>query len=132
MANVLLYNLSDRDKAMKIKFQLYRLGITGREVDAADFGLPIGALLSLPGFAGAERAPGEAFREEMLVMHELSPSQFSGLLEGLRAAGAGVALKAVVTETNAAWDSCRLHRELSAEHAAMSRMKQSVHHRKKH
>ena len=131
MATVLLYNLSDQDKTMKIKAQLYRLGITGREVDAADFGLPVGALLSLPGFGDAERVPGEAFREEMLVMHDLSPVQFSGLLEGLRAVGATVALKAMVTQTNALWDSYRLHRELSAEHAAMSRMKQSVHHGKK-
>ena len=131
MATVLLYNLSDRDKCMKIKLLLYRLGIAGREVAPEEFGLPLGALLALPGFEAAEALPCEAFNGEMLVMHALSQVQFSGLLNGLRREGLGVALKAVVTETNAAWDSRRLHRELSAEHAALSRARQSVHRKKK-
>ena len=127
MATVLLYNLSDREKCMKIKFLLYRLGITGREVVQEEFGLPLGALLSLPGFETAEAAAGEAFSEEMLVMHALTQAQFSGLLDGLRQDGVPVALKAMVTETNARWDSLRLHRELSAEHAAMNRRAKSIH-----
>jgi hypothetical protein len=33
---------------------------------------------------------------------------------------APVALKAVLTETNSAWDSLKLYAEISAEHAAMT------------
>ena len=129
MATVLLYNLSESEKRMTIKLLLWRLGITGREVNTEEFALSIGALLSLPGYERSATGAGGTFSEEMLVMHGLSQTQFSALLDGLRSAGAGVALKAVVTETNAAWDSLRLHRELSAEHAAMARRKKSVHKR---
>ena len=127
MATVLLYNFTDRDRLMKLKFLLYKLGITGREVAAAELEAPIGALLGLAGYETAGNYAGPGFAEEMLVMHALSKPQFSALLDGLRQAGVTVSLKAVVTDTNAAWDSLRLHRELSAEHAAMSRMKKSVH-----
>ena len=38
-----------------------------------------------------------------------------------------VALKAVLTQTNAGWSSQRLHRELAAEHEAMRNAAKSVH-----
>ena len=41
--------------------------------------------------------------------------------------GQKTALKAVVTDTNVAWSSERLHRELAAEHAAMQRRRGSAH-----
>ena len=59
------------------------------------------------------------FTEEMIVMQDLSPRQFHGFLDGLKAAGIRVPLKAVVTEHNAGWSSGRLCRELKAEHEAM-------------
>ena len=43
-------------------------------------------------------------------------------LDALRRAGIRIALKAVVTETNAGWSSARLHRELAAEHEAMRKL----------
>ena len=131
MATVLLYNFTDRERSMKIKFQLYRLGIAVKDVASSDFGLPIGALLKLQGYEGAAASVGEDFSGEMLIMHGLSQPQFSGLLDGLRKSGVSVALKAVVTETNASWDSRRLYRELNAEHAVMGQMQKSIHQSKR-
>ena len=127
MGTVLLYNLNDADKRMRIKLILFRLGLSARDVRPEEFGCPLGLLLGREGFAPAE-ADG-SFAEEMLVMHELSQAQFSSLLNALRQGRVPVALKAVVTDTNIAWSSLRLHSELAAEHAAMQKHARSVHRR---
>ena len=118
MATVLLYNFTDPQRRVKLLLCLRRLGLRALEVAPEEQGRPLGSLLGLPGFAsgGAAEAP---FTGEMLVMHALGPEQFGALLDALRRGGVPVALKAVVTETNLAWSSARLHRELAAEHAAM-------------
>jgi hypothetical protein len=85
----------------------------------------------------ASEASQESFPGEMLVLCGLSSPQFSALLNALRQNRCTVSLKAVLTETNAAWDSIRLHRELAAEHAALQQVKpkdageKSAHSRKK-
>lgn len=125
MAMVLLYNLRDTDKRMKLKLCLYRQGLRCLDVAPEDFGHPVGYLLGLAGYGPGEA--DEGFEDEMLVMHDLSRGQFSALLDALRQEHVPVALKAVVTETNAAWSSSRLRRELAAEHAAMRAKTGSVH-----
>lgn len=128
MAKVLLYNITDADKLMKIRIAALRAGLEAVEVKPADFAHPLGRLLGLEGYGPAE---GEApFADEMLVMEALS----SPLLDALRASGATVALKAVVTEQNKSWSSAALCRELKREHEAMRAWapKKPVHqHRKK-
>ena len=126
MATVLLYNIKNPDKRMTIKRCLFRLGLPCRDVEPAAFGHPLGYLLGLEGYAPGES--GESFEGEMLVMHNLNRLQFGALLDALRTSGAPVALKAVVTETNASWSSARLYQELEKEHRAM----QSAGKRKKH
>lgn len=125
MAKVLLYNFTDPERRMAVKLCLHRLGIHCVDVAPEDQGQPLGRLLGLAGFASGEAAA--VFTEEMLVMYALSREQFSALLEGLRRSRVPVALKAVVTETNIAWSSQRLHRELAAEHAALAAQKPTVH-----
>ena len=126
MGKVLLYNLKDTEKRMGVKLCLFRLGISCRDVPPEDFGHPLGYLLEQPGFAPA--AAEECFDDEMMVLYDLPSALFNSLLDALRAARVPVALKAVVTEHNIAWSSARLHRELAAEHAAMSRkLKKPVH-----
>ena len=122
MAQVLLYNIRESDKLVKIKLALYRLGIPCREVPPEDFARPIASLLNEETHPSPPGAP-EAFSEEMLLMDGLSGPTFSAFLDELRTVGASVALKAVLTETNAAWDSLRLQRELSAEHEALQKVK---------
>lgn len=59
------------------------------------------------------------FSDEMLVLCGLSGPQLDALLSSLRRSRVVVALKAVVTEDNAAWSSLQLHDELRQEHEAM-------------
>lgn len=128
MALVLLYGLAGKEKLNKIRFLLFKLGIDAREVSPAELDAPLGALAGLPGSCldaaqaeGTSEAPADDPIGEMLVMCGLSSVQFHALLDGLRQERVPVALKAVLTETNAAWSSRRLHRELLAEHAALAR-----------
>ena len=121
MTGVLLYNIG-KEKLPKIKFILFKLGLSAREVSPAELGHPIGYLAGLEGFAASEAAPGESFSREMLVICGLSSPQFSAFLNALRQSRCTVALKAVLTETNAGWDSLRLQRELSAEHEALQKV----------
>ena len=113
MAKVLLYNIKDAEKLMKVRIAALRAGLEAVEVAQEDFAHPVGWLLGLEGFSPAEGT--EHFEDEMLVMQELS----SPLLDMLRASGAAIALKAVVTEQNRGWSSAALCRELRREHEAM-------------
>lgn len=129
MKGVLLYNIS-AEKLKKIRVILLRLGLTGRVVRPEEFALPVGQLAGLDGLSPAETAQEgaeEAFREEMLVMCDLPSTVFSAFLNALRHNRCPVALKAVLTETNAGWSSERLHRALAAEHEAMRNAAKSVH-----
>ena len=128
MPTVLLYNVQDPARRMAVKLCLHRLGLRCRAVAPEEQGHPLGLLLGLEGYAPGKAA--ETFTEEMLVMHQLSSTQFSALLDALRRENLRIALKAVVTDTNIAWSSARLHRELQAEHAAMQRRGAPVHRKK--
>ena len=122
MTGVLLYNIG-KEKLPKIKFILFKLGLSAREVSPAEFDRPIGYLAGLEGFDAAETDAGEPFAGEMLVLCGLSSAQFSAFLNALRQNRCAVALKAVLTETNAGWSAARLYRELAAEHEALQRVK---------
>ena len=127
MSKVLLFNIKDADKRMKIRVAALRAGLEAVEVGEADFARPIGSLFGPEGFATPEET--ERFSEEMLVMETLS----SPLLDAMRASGASVALKAVLTEQNSAWSAAALCRELKREHEAMRAYapKKPVHQHKK-
>ena len=118
MSQVFLYNITDPGKAGRIRAALARLGIPGRTVERAEFSHPIGYLSGRPGFAPGT-GEGSDFDEEMLLLDGLSKRDFSALLDELRASGATVALKAIVTETNAGWTSSQLHAALKMEHEAL-------------
>ena len=122
MTGVLLYNIR-AEKLAKIKFISFKLGLSVKEVSPVDFSQPVGSLAGLTGFAPTGESGAEPFGEEMLVMCGLSSPQFSAFLNALRQSRCTVALKAVLTETNAAWDSLRLQRELAAEHEALQKVK---------
>lgn len=120
MGRVLLYNFQEESRRKAVKAVLFRLCIPVREVPPEAQGLPLKTLLGPEMPKAGETAPAESFREEMIVMQGLEPRLFHGFLEGLKAAGIRVPLKAVVTEHNAEWSSLRLHAELRAEHLAMT------------
>ena len=125
MSRVLLFNLPP-EKARRIGLAALRLGLRPIEVRREDFGLTLGTLLGdeVP----VRAAEADDFTDEMLVMEQLS----SPLLNAMRAEGAAVALKAVVTEHNRGWTAAQLCRELRLEHAAMqAQFKKPVHKHKK-
>ncbi len=117
MTKVLLYNIDDAEKRTAIRLSTLRLGLECVEVPQDACGHPLGYLLGREGFAPSSLPP-EPFEAEMLVMERLSTE----LLDALRAHGAAVALKAVVTEQNLSWSSAKLCAELGKEHEALRRL----------
>ena len=118
MARALLFNIAG-DKRKKLQFMLMQYGIMEVEGRGEDCRQPLGKVL---GKAGQFPGPTleEPFSEEMLVLDELSPEQFHGLLNGMQMLQAQVDYKAVTTEHNLSWTPARLLRELAAEHAALN------------
>lgn len=119
MASALLYNFKDASRLQKIRFALFKLGINGRVVAPEELSHPIGYLCGLEGFSPAEKTAECGFSDEMLVLCGLSGPQLDALLSSLRRSRVVIALKAVITEDNAAWSSLKLHDELRREHEAM-------------
>ena len=119
---LLCYNLSG-EKASKIRFAAMRLRVLLRDVRPDEYGLTLNDLCGLE--TGGENVPcEETFPDEMLVMAGFTPMLMNQLLQTKIPP---VPLKAMLTETNGQWDSCRLYREISAEHEAMSRGGASMH-----
>ena len=119
MACALLYNFKDAARLQKVRFALFKLGVSGRVVAPEEL-----RLVRLNARDGASAAEIEetvegGFSDEMLVLCGLSGPQLDALLSSLRRSRVVVALKAVVTEDNAAWSSLQLHDELRQEHEAM-------------
>ena len=119
MACALLYNLKDAARLQKVRFALFKFGVSGRVVAPEELSQPIGYLCDLEGFSPVEETVEGGFSDEMLVLCGLSGPQLDALLSSLRRSRVVVALKAVVTEDNAAWSSLQLHDELRQEHEAM-------------
>ena len=93
-----------------------------REVSPQEYGLPVGALAGIPVASSALSPSAEPFEEPMLVICHMLSDQLDAFLKGIRAPGMPrIALKAVLTPNNVAWDSRKLHDELAREHAAMRR-----------
>ena len=104
-----------------------RLRVLLRDVRPDEYGLTLNDLCGLE--TGGENVPcEETFPDEMLVMAGFTPMLMNQLLQTFRQMKIPpVPLKAMLTETNGQWDSCRLYREISAEHEAMSRGGASMH-----
>ena len=123
MGELLLFNIQDPEKKTAIRLTALRLGLRYREILPERQGETLEVLLS--GKAANPAQPeGEAFADELLLMHALSQAEFHELLDTLRSEGQSVRLKAVVTEHNRKWTAQRLYRELCAEEQAMQRWKQ--------
>ena len=123
MGELLLFNIQDPEKKTAIRLTALRLGLRCREILPERQGETLEALLS-GGVADPAQPEGEAFTDELLLMHGLGQTEFHELLDTLRREGQSVRLKAVVTEHNRKWTAQRLYRELCAEEQAMQRWKQ--------
>ena len=115
---LLTYHISPA-KLAKIQVLCMRLGIRVRPVPPEDYGEPIAVLAGLAE-AGAHPAPAEDFSDEMLVMANFRPGMMDAFLNGFRQSRIPpVPLKAMLTETNAQWNSLELHRAIAEEHEMM-------------
>ena len=120
---LLTYNLKP-DTEARIARICRDLGIRVRTVNPGEYALPIGALAGIP-IAKAptpDAMPGHRFNDEMLVMCHMMSNELDAFLNSMRAANVPrIALKAVLTPINVAWNSLDLHRELAREHSEMQR-----------
>lgn len=120
---VLYYSPERTDKTRILKSVLVRMGIRIRNIGPEQAGQQVGYLAGIEGFAEQPGEPGEdlpVIPEEMMVLHGFSNSRLDELLRQLRRAGASVALKAVLTESNCAWSFYQLYEEIRAEHEMMA------------
>ena len=121
---LLTYNLHG-ERAAKIRMAAMRFRVRLRAVERREYARPLAELV--------ENGPdgdwnGKAFDEEMLVMAHFPPALVQAFLQGLRRAGVRPGgLKAMLTPTNAQWDSRALHAELCKEREAISHGAASVH-----
>ena len=107
---ILTFNLSDA-RLSKLRFLCMKLGLTVKPVPAEDYAQPIGALCSLAEPAAATTA--EAFSEEMLIFCHMDNAQVNRFLQSAKQMRwAPVALKAILTPTNAEWTPLPLCAEL--------------------
>ena len=121
---LLTYNLHG-ERAAKIRMAAMRFRVRLRAVERREYARPLGELVE----SGPEGDwEGEAFDEEMLVMAHFPPALMQAFLQGLRRAGVRPGgLKAMLTPTNAQWDSRALYAELCKEREAISQGAASVH-----
>ena len=125
-AVLLCYNLAP-EKAQKIRLAAMRLKIRVRPVAKEEYGQTLAALCGMEETTDA--AYGRAgFEDEMLVMANFQTAMMNTFLGLFRRMGiAPVALKAILTPTNAQWDSEKLHAEIASEHEAMMKGNGAAH-----
>ena len=105
---LLCYNLSG-EKMQKIRLAAMRLKIRVRPVEEDEYAQTVAALCGLEEKTDAAYV-GAGFEDEMLVMANFPAGMMNAFLGLFRRMGiAPVALKAMLTPTNAAWNSEKLH-----------------------
>lgn len=116
---VLLYNFSRDKRTEAIEAFLSSVGVRFSHVPVTDFNRRIGALLSLPGAEmGTNSVTYPFFTDEMLVMSGFSQDMLQDFLSFFREKQLRrVALKAMLTPTNASWSGAELVRHLKQEQA---------------
>lgn len=102
-----------------------RFGARFKPLSPADLGQTVGFLTGLPGHTPAADAEAPPLDEELLLLHRFKNSRIDYFLTALRNAGVPkIGLKAVVTETNAAWTLAALADELKKERAEFAKRAQ--------
>ena len=123
---VLYFTPQKTPQTAALKGLLIRMGIRIKNITPEQVNEQVGALAGVPGFekSGAEATidPEAAapLQEEMLVLCNFSEARLDALLHGMRRSGIRIALKAMLTESNASWTFRQLYEELSEEHARVT------------
>jgi hypothetical protein len=123
---VLYFSPKKTPQTAALKGLLIRMGIRIRNIAPEQVQEQVGALAGAAGFeksGAASTADPEALeklQEEMLVLCNFSEARLDALLQGMRRSGIRIALKAMLTESNAGWTFLQLYEELLKEHAIMT------------
>ncbi len=121
---VLLYNCGGAQWA-KLRQMLVMLRIRVRTVTAEQYGLPLEALAAGKTDGLTPDPIDEEFSDPMLVFCDIPDPKLEQVLMTMRRAQLPpIALKAVLTPTNRAWNSQQLWTELRREHEAMTAQSQ--------
>lgn len=124
---ILLFNIQDRQKALKIEMALFPLHVRLRRIKPEDYGHTLGYLAGLreaESETAAEPAGLSAFPEldsEMIVFAFFEDNRLNQALAALRKSGAGpFPYKAILTPTNQNWTPRECFDEIRREHEAMN------------
>ena len=116
---ILTFNLNET-RLSKLRFLCMKLGLAVKAVPVEDFCQPISALCGMT--ESAEPAPAEAFPEEMLIFCHMDNTLVNRFLQTAKQMRyVPVALKAILTPTNAEWTPVQLVAELKQEREAILR-----------
>lgn len=117
MPSALLYALSDvRWDAVSALCRAK--GVTPRRLGPENYATPIGALLGFP----AAHGEGGPILDEMMVLCGFTAQELDGFLDAFSPQGvAPIALKAVLTPSNATWSGSALYRELLRERQGLGK-----------
>lgn len=112
----------------KVKAALIQMGVRIKNVPEEQLTESVGYLAGIPGFEKSQDAPfGASLPEEVLVMKDFTSSRMDTLFARLRKARVPkIALKAVLTPSNAQWTFLELYEELKKEHQVMSARKVTI------
>lgn len=115
------------EKLFKVRLCAMRYKIRVRIVTQEEEGLALGELLGLPA-NGPVRHGDMPVGGEMMVMALFPPGMTDAFLRLMRQMKTPpVALKAVLTQVNSAWDARTLYAELAQEHEAFARGTRAEH-----
>ncbi len=116
--SLILFNFTP-ERISQIASCAGELGFQVRPASPSEHRVP---LFAISGPCPADPVTRPAFTGEMLVFASCGQKEVFAFLDRMRERGiAPVALKAVLTPANLNWTPERLHREVSAEHEALSR-----------
>lgn len=126
---LLAFNLHG-ERAGRIRLMASRYGIQYRPVKPEEYNQPLSTLCG-QGEPGEGVYEGPGFEEEMLYMAYFPGGLVHKLLDSFRQQRMpSVKLKAMMTESNQAWDALELHRNLMEEAEQFRQMKAFAHAKK--
>ncbi len=119
---ILLFNIPDKNKRLKLEMALFPLHVKIRYVKVEEYNQKLGAL------AGVKEIPlpednytGEELPDTLIVFAFLNDNKLNQTLYALKKSGVGpIPYKAVLTPTNQFWTPFECFEEIQREHQVMS------------
>lgn len=118
---VLLFNLQDKDRLLKLEMALFPLHVRLSRIPREDYSHPLGYLAGLKDVPPAEIPYcGGELDGEMLIFAFLNDTRLNQVLAALRKNGVRIPYKAVLTPTNQYWTPLECFEEIRREHEAVA------------